>query len=148
MILISSVCLNLSDEKIGSDVRSVLSVLNVLLIIVSVGAFEARQLFKSGMSYFKSLWNINDFLFFCVALVLPVLEIVFNIYLRDQYATDQNEDTATLRFLKPKKRPKGGKSKTVVTDAGTIEIEVEDIMLQVIRIFYVCLILMGFFKVL
>jgi hypothetical protein len=83
LILISSVCLNLSDEKIGSDVRAVLSMINVVLIIISVGVFEARQLIKSGLSYFKSLWNINDFLFFCVGLALPILEILYNIYLRD-----------------------------------------------------------------
>jgi hypothetical protein len=88
-------CLNISDEKIGSDVRSVLSVFNVVLIIISVGGFEARQLIKSGLSYFKSLWNINDFLFFCVALALPILEIIYNIYLRDQYSLGSDEAIAT-----------------------------------------------------
>jgi hypothetical protein len=33
-------------------------------------------------------------------------------------------------------------------ETGPIEIELEDTMLQVLRICYVCLILMGFFKVL
>jgi hypothetical protein len=84
LILISSTFLNLSeDEKLGSDIRSILSLFNVVLIIISVGAFEARQLLSSGLKYFHSLWNLNDFLFFCMALVVPVLEIHYNIYLRD-----------------------------------------------------------------
>jgi hypothetical protein len=76
LILISSSCLNLSDDKIGSDVRFSLSLLNAVLIILSVGAFELRQLVTSGLKYFKSLWNINDFMFFCLAMAVPVIEIL------------------------------------------------------------------------
>lgn len=129
MILISSAFLNYSDDIIGCDVRAVLSLLNALLIIISVGAFEARQLFMNGLKYFHSLWNINDFLFFCMALALPVLEIIYNIYLRDQYSQAEEETGSLLRFLKPKKRPKGSKSKTVVMETGPIAIDVEDTML-------------------
>lgn len=83
-----------------------------------------------------------------MALVVPVLEIHYNIYLRDQYNSLEEETQSERRFLKPKKRPKGSKSKTVVLETGPIAIDVEDIQLQVLRICYVCLILMGFLKVL
>ena len=128
--------LDLVLELRYSKIRFPMCVVLALIVVLSVGIFEFRQMITLKLEYFRSAWNYNDWIFIISIISLAVLEYIYLYDLKDKALTHDpshhfNEDKhgeisatdsldAATRLLKPK--PRGGSggsnSHSIIGDDG------------------------------
>jgi hypothetical protein len=112
------------SEPDGDLVRTILMTINAVLVLISVGAFEFRQIVTQGAKYLNSFWNVNDVLVFFLTTIIAILEFIYyttvEYDLTDETVNDTVSDDGAVSLLRmlAKRRPKGGSSGSVTIDTG------------------------------
>jgi hypothetical protein len=133
LILLASTCCSgfRESEYEGDRLRMILMLFDALLMFVSVGLFEFRQMMAQKGEYFKSFWNYNDISVFLLSISLAVCEVSY-------FITHAN---------KPEEEVEHGVV-NVIIDSGEVEIKVDPLQKQILRVQYSAMILSNFFKIL